>query len=166
MSQGDSFDSFGFDDVDPDAPGSRGGRERLPEGGYLFAITDVIVQNEKGSTQIECEVLFAKDGNLVGRKHVEYLPWPDSRHGQDYNRIKKILLRGATRPKPLRREIRRGSRPVGVQSGVARSDGRPAGPGIRQVDTYTGNDGNEKTSASARVVSALDNPRAKHSRMG
>jgi len=165
MSQGDSFDSFGFDDVDPDAPGSRGGRERLPEGGYLFAITDVIVQNEKRSTQIECEVLFAKDGNLVGRKHVEYLPWPDSQHGQDYNRIKKEQLLAwcyaakTTSPEEIkaRQQARQGFNPAWLEAMVGRQV-----LGFVKVDTYTGNDGNEKTSAKCEGrVWALDNPKGK-----
>jgi len=165
MSQGDSFDSFGFDDVDPDAPGSRGGRERLPEGGYLFAITDVIVQNEKGSTQIECEVLFAKDGNLVGRKHIEYLSWPDAQHGADYNRIKKEQLLAwcyaakTTSPEEIkaRQQARQGFNPAWLEAMVGRQV-----LGFVKVDAYTGNDGNEKTSAKCEGrVWALDNPKGK-----
>jgi len=88
----DDFDAFTFNDVDPDRPGGGGGGGYLPEGGYHFMVTEVTVKNERGSTQIECEILAAKDPALVGRRHTEYLKWPDGKHSVEYNRIKKEQL--------------------------------------------------------------------------
>jgi len=174
MSTGqDSFDvgpngmmdgGFGFDDVDPDAPGSRGGG-RLPEGGYKFAITEVIVQNDKGSTEIECEVLAAKDSNLVGRKHKEYLSWPDGQHSADYNRIKKEQLLAwcyaakTTSPEEIkaRQQARQGFSTAWLEAMVGRQV-----LGFVKEDTYTSNSGSEKTSAKCEGrVWAIDNPKGK-----
>lgn len=167
MSMGmDSFDnSWDFDDIDPEKPGSVGGAAKLPEGGYCFMIIEVIVQNEKGSTQIECEVVDAKDTNLIGRKHIEYLQWPDSQHGETYNRIKKEqLLAWCYAAKTTSAEIikqrqqaRQGFDPAWLSSMVGRRV-----LGFVKTETYTGADSSEKTSAKCEGrVWALDNPKGR-----
>ncbi len=166
MSQGpDNFDSFGFDDVDPDAPGSFGSGGRLPEGGYRFAITEVIVKNEKGSTQIECEVLAAKDEKLVGRKHHEYLSWPDGEHGEVYNRIKKEQLLAwcyaakttSAEEIKARQQAQQGFNPAWLEAMVGREV-----LGFVKVEDYTDASGNDKTSAKCEGrVWSLDNPKGK-----
>ncbi|HUT88023.1 MAG TPA: hypothetical protein VMY37_00875 [Thermoguttaceae bacterium] len=85
------FDVFTMDDVDADQVGTGGG-SRLPEGGYLVAVTEVVVQDKRGDTQVECEVMEAKDENLIGRKHREYLKWPKVHYQETGNRIAKEQL--------------------------------------------------------------------------
>ena len=161
----DAFDAFTFDDVDPDRPGSGGGGGYLPEGGYHFMVTAVTVKNERGSTQIECEVLAAKDPALVGRKHVEYLNWPDDNHSVDYNRVKKEQLLAwcyagkTTSPKEVedRKQARQGFLPQWLEGILGRQV-----LGYVKLDKYTGADGSEKTSCKCEGrVWALDNPKGK-----
>jgi hypothetical protein len=167
MSQGqtDSFDNFDFDDVDPDAPGSFGGGSRLPEGGYKFAITEVVVQTDKGSTQIECEVVQAKDEKLIGRKHMEFLSWPATGNGEVRNRIcKEHLLAWCYAAKTTnaeeikaRQQARQGFNPAWLEAMVGREV-----LGFVKVESYTGKDGSDKTSAKCEGrVWALDNPKGK-----
>lgn len=158
------FDAFGFDDIDPDAPGSRGGG-MLPEGGYCVQITEVIVQNERGSTQIECEVVNAKDGSLLGRKHTEYQSWPDGQHAETYNRIKKEQLLAwcyaakTTNAEEIkaRQQARQGFN-VGWLDAML---GRKVLVFIKH-DSYVDASGNDKTTAKVEGrVWALDNPKGK-----
>ncbi len=92
--QNENFEDYGFDfdDVDPDKPGSGGGGAKLPEGGYCLLVTAVVVQNDKGRTEIDAEVLVAKDAALVGRTHKEYLNWPQPGYSDDGKRISKENL--------------------------------------------------------------------------
>ncbi len=171
MSEGmlDGGFGFDFDDVDPNAPGSRGGRERLPEGGYKLCITEVIVQNEKGSTQVECEVLAANGPALIGRKHVEYLSWPDgTKTGDNWvtaNRIRKEQLLAwcyaakTTTPEEIkaRQQARQGFNPAWLEAMVGRHV-----LGFVKQEAYTDNAGSEKTSAKIEGrVWATDNPKGK-----
>jgi hypothetical protein len=158
------FDAFDFDDVDPDRPGSGGGG-MLPEGGYRFVVTEVTPKNDRGSTQIECEVLAAKDTNLIGRKHVEYLNWPDSEHSPEYNRIKKEQLLAwcyATKTTSAeeikqRQQARQGFDPNWLNAMVGRQC-----LGYVKVENYQDKAGNDKTSAKCDGrVWALDNPKGK-----
>lgn len=161
----DTFDGgFGFDDVDPDRPGSGGG-SKLPEAGYGFSITEVIIKNDRGSTQIECEVLAAKDASLVGRKHVEYLSWPDSAHSAEYNRIKKEQLLAwcyaakttSTEEIKARQQARQGFDAGWLEAMVGRHV-----LGFVKQDTYTDASGNEKTTAKCEGrVWAVDSPKGK-----
>jgi len=166
MSQGEfANDDFSFDDVDPDAPGSFGGGGKLPEGGYRFSIVEVIVKNEKDSTQIECEVICAKDAALVGRKHYEYLAWPDGEHSPEYNRIKKEQLLAwcyaakTTSPEEIkaRQQARQGFSPTWLKAMVGRQV-----LGFIKQDAYTNAAGDEKTSAKCEGrVWAVDNPKGR-----
>lgn len=159
----DNFDAFSFEDVDPDRPGSGGGF--LPEGGYCFCITGVTVKNERGSTQIECEVLAAKDANLVGRKHTEYLHWPDGAHSPEYDRIKKEqLLAWCYAAKTTsadevkqRQQARQGFDAKWLEAMLGRSV-----LAYVKLEKYTAASGDEKTSCKCEGrVWALDNPKGK-----
>jgi hypothetical protein len=163
--QSQSFDAFAMDDVDPDRPGSGGGGHKLPEGGYLVMITEVIVQNDRGSTQIELEVLGAKDASMVARNHTEYMPWPDAEHSPEYNRIKKEQLLAwcyatkATSPEEVkqRQQARQGFNPAWLEAMVGRQVLVFVKEGSYQDDT-----GNDKTSNKIEGrVWALDNPKGK-----
>lgn len=167
MSQGqvDSFDNFDFDDVDPDAPGSFSGGSRLPEGGYKFAITEVVVQNEKGKTQIECEVIQAKDEKLIGKKHVEKLSWPAASNSEVRNRICKEQLLAwcyaarttSAEEIKARQQARQGFNPAWLEAMVGREV-----LGFVKQEQYKGNDGSDQTSAKCEGrVWALDNPKGK-----
>lgn len=85
----DDGSGFAMDDVDPDKPGTGGGGGGLPEGDYCVAITEVIVQNAKGSTEVKLEVVQAADENLIGKTHTEYLGWPNANYQDTANRIRK-----------------------------------------------------------------------------
>jgi len=160
----DDFDAFTFEDVDPDRPGSGGGGF-LPEGGYKFVVTEVTVKNERGSTRIECEVVAAKDPALVGRKHVEYLNWPDGQHSPEYNRIKKEQLLAwcyagkTTNPKEVAeyKQARKGFEPRWLEGIV----GRPVLAYVK-LEKYTAASGEGKTSCKCEGrVWAMDNPKGK-----
>ena len=166
MSQGsNSFDSFDFDDVNPDSPGSFGPGSRLPEGGYKLAITEVIVQNNKGLTQIECEVVQAKDDKLIGRNHIEFLSWPAAGNSEVRNRIcKEHLLAWCYAAKTTnaeeikaRQQARQGFNPGWLEAMIGREV-----LGFVRVEKYTAKDGSDKTSAKCEGrVWALDNPKGK-----
>ena len=158
------FDAFAMDDVDADRPGSGGGGQ-LPEGGYKFVVTEVVVQNERGSTQIECEVLDAKDVALVGRKHVEYLKWPKAEYSEVGNRIaKEQLLAWCYAAKTTsaeeikaRQQARQGFDSGWLEAMVGRQL-----LGYVKHDTYQDAAGNDKQSAKCEGrVWALDNPKGK-----
>ena len=162
----ENFDAFEMDDVDPDRPGSFGGKEMLPEGGYCIMVTAVVVQNEKGSTQIECEVLHAKDAALIGRTHTEYLNWPDGDHTADYNRIKKEQLlawcyaaktTSAEEVKQLQ-QARKGFNPDWLNAMV----GRKCLIFVKIDKWVDKNTGADKTAAKVEGrVWAMDNPKGK-----
>jgi len=158
------FDAFTMDDVDADRPGSGGGG-RLPEGGYKFLVVEVIVQDERGSTKVECEVLDAKDTNLIGRKHNEYLRWPKPDGSEVGNRIAKEQLLAwcyackTTSPEGIkaRQQARQGFDTKWLEAMVGRQC-----LGFVRVETYQDNAGNDKTSAKAEGrVWAIDNPKGK-----
>jgi len=86
-----AFDAFAFDDVDPDAPGSKSGG-KLPEGTYKFTITEVELHNEHGNISVECEVADAEDVSTVGRKHFEYVRWPGANDKDGGKTAKEIIL--------------------------------------------------------------------------
>lgn len=158
------FDPFTMDDIDPDRPGSVGGG-RLPEGGYRFAITEIIVKNERGSTQIECEVVDAKNQNLIGRKHTEYQGWPDAEHSAEFNKIKKEQLLAwcyaakTTSPEEIRQRqaAKQGFDIHWLESMLGRQV-----LAFVKIDKWKGSDGEEK--AAAKIdgrVWAIDNPKGK-----
>lgn len=158
------FDPFTMDDIDPDRPGSGGGG-RLPEGGYRLAVTEVIVKNERGSTQIECEVVAAKDENMLGRKHTEYLTWPDAEHSPEYNKIKKEQLLAwcyaakTTSPEEIRQRqaAKQGFDIRWLESMLGRQV-----LAFIKIDKWKGNDGEEKSAAKIDGrVWAVDNPKGK-----
>lgn len=158
------YDPFTMDDIDADKPGSGGGG-KLPEGGYRFLVTEVIVQNEKGSTQVECEVVSAKDANLIGRKHTEYLKWPKAEYTEVGNRIAKEQLLAwcyATKTtSPDEIKARQQARQGFDASWLAAMVGRQL-LGVIKCDTYTNAAGDEKTSAKLEGrVWAPDNPKGK-----
>lgn len=160
------FDAFEMDDVDAEAPGSRGGGGFLPEGGYKFLITEVIVQNERGSTKIECEVLEAKDTGLVGHKYSEFLNWPSQDMSADANRIRKEQLLAwcyaakttSAEEIKARQQARKGFDSTWLEGMV----GRSVLGFVKAEKAYTDKSGNEKTPLriSGRVW-ALDNPKGK-----
>jgi hypothetical protein len=160
----DDFDAFSMDDVDADKPGTGGG-SMLPEGAYLMLITEVILKNERGSTQVECEVMAAKDDALVGKTHKEFLKHPDGKHSEVYDRIaKEHLLAGCYAAKTTsaaevkaRQQARKGFDPTWLTSMV----GRQVLANVKH-DTYTNDAGNEKTAAKIEgYVLAVDNPKGK-----
>jgi len=87
----DDGSGFAMDDVDPDNIASGGGG-KLPEGEYRLSVTEVILQNDRGSIQLECEVVAATDNNHVGRKHFEYLRWPTTTDKDGGATAKRIIL--------------------------------------------------------------------------
>lgn len=167
MSQGydeTGFDAFSMDDVDPDRPGSGGGG-MLPEGGYCVLITEVAVKNERGSTQIECEVVAAKDDALVGRKYIEYLKWPKPEYSEVGNRIAKEQLLAwcyatqTTSPEEIkqRQQARQGFSPAWLESMVGRKCLI-----VVKHESYKNASGDDKESAKVEGrVWSLDNPKAK-----
>jgi len=164
MSTDVPFDVFTMDDVDADRPGSGGGG-RLPEGGYKLLITEMVVQNERGSTQIECEVLDAKDENLIGRKHVEWLKWPKAEYSEVGNRIaKEQLLAWCYAAKTTnadeikaRQAARQGFDTAWLESML----GRPV-LGVVKHEAYVDAAGADKTSAKIEGrVWAVDNPKGR-----
>ncbi len=166
MSVGESqpFDAFEMDDLDPDRPGSGGGG-RLPEGGYKFQVTEVILQNEKGSTQVECEVIEAKDKNLIGRKRVEYLRWPKPEYSNVGNRIAKEQLLAwcyackTTSPEEVkaRQRARQGFDTRWLEAMVGRQL-----LGYVKLEEYADASGTAKTSAKCEGrVWAIDDPKHK-----
>ena len=158
------FDAFTMDDVDADRPGSGGG-SRLPEGGYKFLVIEVVVQNERGSTQVECEVLAAKDENLIGRTHKEYLRWPKADGSEVGNRIAKEQLLAwcyackTTSAEEIkqRQQAQQGFDVAWLEAMAGRQC-----LGFVKEETYQDDDGNDKTSfkCDGRVW-ALDNPKGK-----
>lgn len=164
QSQNVPFDAFTMDDVDADRPGSGGGA-RLPEGGYKFLVTEVTVQNDRGSTQIECEVLDAKDAALIGRKHIEYLKWPKAEYSEAGNRIAKEQLLAwcyaakTTSPEEIkaRQQARQGFNPAWLEAMVGRQL-----LGFVKVESYQDAAGADKSSAKCEGrVWALDNPKGR-----
>lgn len=158
------FDAFSFDDVDPDRPGSGGGGQ-LPEGGYCVMVAEVIVQNDRGSTQVECEVVDAKDANLIGRRHKEFLRWPKPDGSDVGNRIAKEQLLAwcyackttSAEEIKARQQARQGFDAKWLEAMV----GRRCLIFVKQ-ETYQDAAGNDKTSAKADGrVWALDNPKGK-----
>jgi hypothetical protein len=169
MSQGfdqsQSFDAFAMDDVDADAPGSRGGGGKLPEGGYKFMVTEVTVQDEKGRTVIECEVLEAKDAALIGRKHWERLYWPSAENNETRNRIcKEQLLAWCYACKTTSAEEIKARQQANLCFNSAWLEamvGRQC-LGFVKHGSYQGADGSDQTSAKCEGrVWALDNPKGK-----
>ena len=165
MSQGEvPFDAFSMDDVDPDRPGSGGGGQ-LPEGGYRFLITEVVLQNERGSTEVKCEVTQAKDQGLIGRTHTEFLRWPKPEHSDVGNRIaKEQLLAWCYAAKTTNAEIIKTRQKTGQGFDSMWLEAMLGAPvlGFVKHDTYTDNSGNEKTSSKIEGrVWAIDNPKGK-----
>ena len=122
---GSSFDSFDFDDVDPDKVGSG---SILPEGGYRAVVTSVTVQNDNGSTTVECEIKCAKEPRYVGKKHFEFLRWPKPDGSEVGNRIAKEQLLAwcfatkTTTPAEIkqRQQARQGFNPAWLEAMVGR----------------------------------------------
>jgi len=159
-----SFDPFDFNDVDPDKPGSGGGGQ-LPVGGYRVMITQVIVRNERGSAEVKCEVMAAKDESLVGRQHTEYLKWPKSEYTETGNRIaKEQLLAWCYAAKTTSAEEIRARQKArqGFDAGwLVAMVGHEVLIVIKE-DSYTDAAGNAKTSAKAEGrVWSVDNPKGK-----
>ena len=161
----DDGSGFAMDDIDPNKPGSGGGGGQLPEGGYCIVITEVVIQNERGSTEVKYEVLAAKDENLVGRTQTEYLKWPKSEYTEVGNRIAKEQLLAwcyaakTTNPDEIRarQQARQGFSSAWLEAMV----GRHALVFIKQ-ESYKSNDGSAKTSSKVDGrVWALDNPKGK-----
>ena len=155
------FDAFAMDDVDPDRPGSGG--DRLPEGGYQFLVTEIVVRNERGSTQVECEVLAAKDENLIGRKHIEYLRWPKADGSEVGNRIAKEQLLAwcyackttSAEEIKARQQARQGFDTKWLEAMVGRKC-----LGYTKEESYQDNAGNNKTSTKCDGrVWAIDDPK-------
>lgn len=164
MSTDVPFDPFTMDDVDPDRPGASGGGQ-LPEGGYRVIVTEVIVQNKRNSTEVKCEVVVAKDSNLVGKSHDEYLKWPKAEYTETGNRIaKEQLLAWCYAAKTTnadeiraRQEARQGFDPAWLEAMV----GREVLIYVKH-DQYFDQAGNERTSSKAEGrVWAIDNPKGK-----
>lgn len=160
----DDGSGFPMDDIDPDKPGSGGGGQ-LPEGGYCVAITEVVLQNERGSTEVKYEVVAAKDANLIGRTATEYLKWPKAEYSDVGNRIAKEQLLAwcyaakTTNPAEIkaRQQARQGFSSAWLEAMV----GRHALIYIKH-DSYEDASGNTKTSAKVDGrVWALDNPKGK-----
>jgi hypothetical protein len=158
------FNAFALDDVDPDRPGSGGGG-RLPGGGYKFRVVEVVVQDDKGRTLATCEVLDAKDKNLIGRRHIEKMRWPKPDGSEVGNRIaKEILLAWCYATKTTSAEIitarqqaRQGFDPSWLDAMVGREL-----LGFVKEEAYTGTDGSDQTSAKCEGrVWAVDNPKGK-----
>lgn len=158
-----AFEDFLMDDVDPDRPGS--GVGQLPEGGYRVTITDVIVQNDRGSTEVKCEVTHAKDENLIGRQHTEYLRWPKPEYSDTGNRIaKEQLLAWCYAAKTTsadeikaRQAARQGFNSAWLDAMIGRSVLI-----VIKHDAYQDAAGNSKTSAKAEGrVWAVDDPKRK-----
>jgi hypothetical protein len=161
----DDGSGFAMDDVDPDKPGTGGGGGQLPEGGYCVVIVEVVLQNERGSTEVKCEVLAAKDANLIGRSHTEYLKWPRPEYKEAGNRIAKEQLLAwcyaakTTNPDEIRarQQARQGFSSAWLNAMV----GRHALIFIKHED-YTDANGAAKTSSKAEGrVWAVDNPKGK-----
>jgi hypothetical protein len=165
MSMGfDDGSGFAMDDIDPDKPGSGGGGQ-LPEGGYCVAITEVVLQNERGSTEVKCEVVAAKDQNLIGRTHTEYLKWTTREYTEVGNRIAKEQLLAwcyaakTTNPAEIkaRQQARQGFSSAWLEAMV----GMHALVYIKH-DSYTDANGTDKTSSKVDGrVWAIDNPKGK-----
>jgi len=162
MSTDTGYDPFAMDDVDADAVGS-GGFSPLPEGGYKVRITEVIVQNDRGSTEMKCEVLDAIDQTMLARSHTEYLSWPSREYSEVRNRIVKEHLLAwcyaakTTSPDEIKA---RQQRREGFDAGwLEAAVGHDVLLYIKQ-SKYEDQNGNEKTSAKAEGrVWALDNPK-------
>ena len=159
----DDGSGFAMDDIDPDKPGSGGGK--LPEGSYCVCITEVVLKNERGSTEVKCEVVAAKDQNLLGRTHTEYLRWPKADGSDVGNRIAKEQLIAwcyaakTTSPAEIkaRQQARQGFDPAWLEAMVGRF-----ALVIVKYDPYTDASGVEK--APAKIdgrVWAVDNPKGK-----
>jgi hypothetical protein len=160
----DDGSGFAMDDIDPDKPGSGGGGQ-LPEGGYRVSITEVVLQNERGSTEVKCEVVAAKDQNLIGRTHTEYLKWPKREYTEVGNRIAKEQLLAwcyaakTTNPAEIkaRQQARQGFSSAWLEAMV----GMHALVYIKH-DSYTDANGTDKTSSKVDGrVWAIDNPKGK-----
>jgi len=160
----DDGSGFAMDDVDADKPGSGGGGG-LPEGGYCVGITEVVLQNERGSTEVKCEVVAAKDQGLLGRTHTEYLKWPQPSYSDIGNRIAKEQLLAwcyaakTTNPTEIkaRQQARQGFSPAWLEAMVGKFVLIFVKP-----DSYTDANGNEKhpMKVDGRVW-AIDNPKGK-----
>lgn len=156
--------NFDFEDIDPEKPGSGGGGQ-LPEGGYCVTITEVNLQNERGSTEVKYEVVLADDASLVGRGQTEYLKWPKAEYTEVGNRIAKEQLlawcyaAGTTNAAEIkaRQAAKQGFSTAWLEAMV----GRSVLIYIKH-DSYTANDGSQKSSSKVDGrVWALDNPKGK-----
>lgn len=160
----DSFDDvpFTLDDVDPDhVEGS--GVSLLPEGGYRVTITEVIVQNQRASTEVKCEVVRAKDDTLVARRHNEYLKWPKTEYSETGNRIAKEQLLAwcfaAKTTSPAEIKVRQQAGQGFTSAWLEKMVGRDVLIYVKR-DKYTDANGNEKESAKAEGrVWAIDSPK-------
>ncbi len=125
-----------------------------------------IVQNERGSTQIECEVVAAKDDALIGRTHTEYLKWPKAEYSETGNRIAKEQLLAwcfaAKTTSPEEIKARQQAR-QGFDAGwLSQMVGRHV-LGFVKIEQYTSStDGSEKSTAKCEGrVWSIDNPKGK-----
>lgn len=159
----DDGSGFAMDDVDADKVGS-GGAGQLPEGGYCVGIREVVLQNERGSTEVKLEVVAAKDQELIGRTHTEYLSWPSGEYSDVRNRICKEHLLGwcyaakTTSPEEIkaRQQARQGFDPGWLNAMV----GKFALVFVKP-DSYE-KDGTKKTVMKIEGrVWAIDNPKGK-----
>ena len=158
------YDAFEMDDIDPDAPCSGSGA-KLPEGGFCFTITEVILQNKRSSTEIKCEVVNAADENLLGRTHTEFLSWPNSEYSDIRNRICKEQLLAwcyaakTTSPEEIRarQQARQGFDTKWLDSIIGRQV-----LAVIKHDSYQDDAGNQKTSAKVEGrVWSRDNSKGK-----
>lgn len=160
----DDGSGFAMDDIDPDKPGSGGGG-KLPEGSYCVGITEVNLKNERGSTEVKCEVVAAKDQNLLGHSHTEYLKWPKPTYTENGNRISKEQLIAwcyaakTTSPEEIkaRQQARQGFNPAWLETMVGKFVLI-----VVKHDAYKDEAGNDKSSAKVDGrVWAVDNPKGK-----
>jgi hypothetical protein len=173
MSQGqtDNYDAFAMDDVDADKPGSGGGGPKLPEGGYRMMILEAQFQNERGNPQIDLEVTNAKDLNLVGKSHTEYLNFPSPEYKEMGNRIAKETILAwcyaakTTSPEEVkaRQQARQGFNAAWFETIVGREVLVFVKGGSYKVKDSNGLETDEvkTTSKIEGRVWALDNPKGK-----
>jgi hypothetical protein len=159
----DDGSGFSMDDIDPDKPGSGGGQ--LPEGSYCIGITEVVLKNDKGSTEVKCEVVAAKDQNMIGRTHTEYLRWPKADGSDVGNRIAKEQLLAwcyaakTTSPEEIkaRQQARQGFSAAWLEAMVGRYV-----LVVVKYDPYTDANGVAKNPSKIDGrVWAIDNPKGK-----
>lgn len=163
----DDGSGFAMDDVDADKPGTGGGGG-LPEGDYCVAITEVIVQNAKGSTEVKLEVLKCADESLIGRAHTEYLGWPNATYEDSANRIRKEDLLAwcyaAKTTSPAEIKARQQARQGFDSSWLTAMVGKYVIVTVKPAKPYTDKQTGEQKSGFRKIegmVWALDNPKAK-----